>query len=248
MKPPIVFPQSFKLIQTQCSVCHDIILLLLEYVTSSQILINNTDKNSLSRNHPLFILLPLPHTAFPSFRAWKYHPAKTSGMNDERSAIIFLRLAALARCLMQVPSQIFYSRNKNRLHVTAGFQGFQRRAHTVSHMCNDARSSVAFLRSKTEVHQLPNHGIGIAHRHRCNQPILKCNEQIATTFITFREASSGTVDPGKFSQRSKLATPSSGNSSARMGFANFFNGRFAEIKIARLRRKQRASESDDEVV
>jgi hypothetical protein len=131
-------------------------------------------------------------------------------MNDERSAIIFLRLAALARCLMQLPSQIFYSRNKNRLHVTAGVS---EEGETVSHMCNDECSSVAFLRSKTEVHQLPNRGIGLALHHRCNQPILKCNQQIATTFITFREASSGTSDPGKFSQRSNLSTPSSGNSS-----------------------------------
>ena len=106
--------------------------------------------------------------------------------------------------------KFFYSRNKNRLHVTVGFQ---KRAHTVSHMCNDACIGVAFLRSKTEVHQLPNRGIGLALHHRCNQPILKCNQQIATTFITFREASSGTSDPGKFSQRSNLSTPSSGNSS-----------------------------------
>jgi hypothetical protein len=106
-------------------------------------------------------------------------------MNDERSAIIFLRLAALARCLMQPPSQIFYSRNKNRLHVTARVS---EEGETVSHMCNDECSSVAFLRSKTEVHQLPNRGIGLALHHRCNQPILKCNQQIATTFITFRES------------------------------------------------------------
>ena len=133
-------------------------------------------------------------------------------MNDERSAIIFLRLAALARCLLQLPSQIFYSRNKNRLHVTAGVS---EEGETVSHMCNDECSSVAFLRSKTEVHQLPNRGIGLALHHRCNQPILKCNQQIATTFITFREASSGTSDPRKFSQRSNLSTPDSSNSSSR---------------------------------
>lgn len=65
--------------------------------------------------------------------------------------------------------KFFYSRNKNRLHVTAGFQ---KRAHTVSHMCNDACIGVAFLRSKTELRQLRNRGIGLALRQRCNESIV----------------------------------------------------------------------------
>ena len=92
---------------------------------------------------------------------------------------------------------------------------FRYRAQRVSHMCNGASTGVAFLRSKTELRQPRNRGIGLALHHRCNQPILKCNQQIATTFITFREASSGTSDPGKFSQRSNLSTPDSSNSSSR---------------------------------
>jgi len=105
-------------------------------------------------------------------------------MNDERSAIIFLRLAALARCLMQV-HKFFIAETKI---VCTSPKDFRYRAQRVSHMCNDASTGVAFLRSKTELRQPRNRGIGLALHHRCNQPILKCNQQIATTFITFRES------------------------------------------------------------
>ena len=100
LKPPIVFTQSFKLVQTQCSICHVSFLFLLDHrVTGLKLII--TDASSVSSNPSAGLLERRLDTQSRVFHvsAWKKldWETRTEWMTS-RSAIYFTAaLPALAR-------------------------------------------------------------------------------------------------------------------------------------------------------